>query len=127
MSQNTLQYERHGGSGHDIVEVCGSFVTAGASAPTVVRGKGFTVSAPSTGVYSITLDRAYPEMVVCVVGFGNGDATATNDEVQVGTYTAATGVLTIVTESVAATAANLTGPVVHFIAKFVKYDMQKQG
>lgn len=127
MSINTPQYERHAGHGHDLVEVCGSFVTNGSSAPTVIRGKGFTVSAPSTGVYSITIDRAYPEMVCCVTGFSNGDTTATNDEAQVGTYTASTGVLTLITESAAGTAANLTGPVVHFIAKFVKYGTQKQG
>ena len=34
----------------------GSFVVNGASAPVGISGKGFTIGAPSTGAYTITLD-----------------------------------------------------------------------
>lgn len=126
MAINTPQYERHGGAGRDLVEVCGSFVTNGASAPTVVNGSGFTVSAPSTGVYTISItDRKYPEMDCCIANLGLGSGTtATDDEVHVGIYTESTGSFVLITESDAGTAADLTGPVVHFIAKFVKYETQ---
>ncbi len=119
MSINTVKYERHAGSGQDLVELAGSFVTAGASAPATITGKGFTVSAPSTGVYSITVDRAYGGLQAAVATLGGG---AANAGVKIGAYTASTGVLTIVTEgAVRGTAANLTGPVVHFVVKFIKY------
>lgn len=122
MSQNVPQYERHAGNTQTLVEAIGSFVTAGTSAPSTITGKGFTVSAPSTGVYSITFDRAYPGMAVAVASLAGG---AANAGVKVGTYTASTGVLTIVTEGTTrGTAANLTGPVVHFIVKFVKFQGQ---
>lgn len=122
MSINTVQHERHAGSGQDLVELCGSFVTAGAAAPSTVTGKGFTVSAPSTGEYSITVDRAYGGLQAAVVSLGGG---AANAGVKVGTYTASTGVLTVVTEGATrGTAANLTGPVVHFVVKFIKYRSQ---
>jgi hypothetical protein len=124
MSINTPQYERHAGSGQDIVEVFGSFVTNGASAPTAIEGSGFTVSAPSTGVYDITLDRKYPGMIICIPHLATDDGTATNDEVHQGGYDPTTGVLQLVTESAAGTAADLTGPIVNFIAKFVKYETQ---
>ncbi len=120
MSINTVQHERHAGSGQDLVDVVGSFVTAGAAAPTVITGKGFTVSAPTAGgVYSITLDRAYGGLQAALVDLGGG---ASNAGAKVGTYTAATGILTLVTEGATrGTGAQLTGPVVHFIAKFIKY------
>jgi hypothetical protein len=124
MSINTVQHERHAGSGQDEVELSGSFVTAGAAAPTVIEGAGFTVSAPVTGVYSITVDRKYPGVKCCIPHLGTTDGSATNDEVHYGGYTAATGVFILTTESAAGTAADLTGPVVHFIIKFVKYSTQ---
>jgi hypothetical protein len=55
--------------------------------------------------------------------WGSG-TTATNDEVHAGIYTFSTSSFVLVTESAAGTAADLTGPVVHFIAKFVKYGLQ---
>lgn len=124
MSINTVQYERHAGSAQVIVEAFGSFTTNGASAPTVVGGKGFTVSAPSTGVYTITFDRKYPGMVCCLADLATADGTATNDEVHAGGYTASTGVLLLTTESAAGTAADLTGPVVNFLCKFVYFESQ---
>lgn len=38
------------------VSVVGSFKPAGSSAPTALTGGGFTVSVPSTGVYTITFN-----------------------------------------------------------------------
>ena len=39
----------------DRVYITGSFICADTAAPTVIRGDGFTVSAPVTGLYRITL------------------------------------------------------------------------
>ena len=122
MSQNAPQYERHAGSNQAEVELSGSFTTAGASAPTVIKGKGFTVSAPSTGVYTITPDRRYGDLKACAVNLGGG---AANADVRYGAFTAATGAFTVVTEGATrGTAANLTGPTVHFVVKFVKFESQ---
>jgi hypothetical protein len=119
MSSNSINYERHAANGRALVEVVGSFVTAGASAPSVIKGKGFTVSAPSTGVYTITLDRKYPGLESAVATLGGGAVAA---DVRIGTYNPATGVITIVTEGATrGTAANLTGPVVNFRLYLNKY------
>jgi hypothetical protein len=39
----------------DRVEITGSFICADTAAPTVIRGDGFTVGAPTTGLYTIAL------------------------------------------------------------------------
>lgn len=98
------------------IEYEGSFTTAGSSAPSVTKGLGFTVSAPTTGVYTVTFDRQFYDYI----GFSaviNG-ATGTNDAVYVtaidpnpGTTNAT---MTIETQSAAGTAADLTGPIVSF-------------
>ena len=43
--------------------VSGSFAPAGTSAPTTVRGKGFTVARTGVGQFTITLDKRYPELL----------------------------------------------------------------
>lgn len=104
------------------VVVAGAFTTAGASAPSVIRGEGFTVSAPSTGTYTITLEhKAYLKPIVtCSLS----DATANaNDTVRSSAESAGSGAtaasFNLITASSAGTDANLTGPVVSFIAVLV--------
>ena len=94
----------------------GKFTTAGAGAPTVTKGAGFTIAAPSTGTYTITLTDGK-----CAYAIGVGltleDATANaNDTVRWGDLDAipTAGTFTIITASSAGTDANLTGPVVCF-------------
>jgi hypothetical protein len=94
----------------------GSFVTDGANAPSVVKGKGFTVAAPGTGVYVITFDEKFYGYVAAFVGIHG--ATGTDD----GAYwtaidpapAATNATLTVETQSALGTAANLTGPIVSF-------------
>jgi hypothetical protein len=94
----------------------GSFTTAGTGAPTVVDGAGFTVSAPSTGVYTITISDGR-----CSKAIGMGldledSTTNANDTVRWGDLdaVATAGTFTIITASAAGTDADLTGPRVHF-------------
>jgi hypothetical protein len=63
MSINTPQYERHAGHGQDLVEVTGSFAVATDGTVSAVKGRGFSVARTSAGLFSITLDRIYPELV----------------------------------------------------------------
>jgi hypothetical protein len=95
MSINTVQHERHAGSGRDLVEVVGSFAIAATNGTvSAVRGDGFTVARTSDGLFSVTLDRAYPGMVNDVV---SRSGAFSDNGVQGGTYTASTGVYTILT------------------------------
>lgn len=56
----------------------GTFTTDGTAAPSLVKGVGFTVGAPSpTGVYTVTLERAYRDYYGFSVDLGNG--TTSND------------------------------------------------
>jgi hypothetical protein len=82
----------------------------------VVKGKGFTVAAPSTGVYVITFDEKFYSYFKVAVGI-NG-STGTNDGVYwtaIDPAPASTNAtLTIETQSTLGTAADLTGPIVSF-------------
>jgi len=107
--------------------VVGAFVTDGANAPSTVYGAGFTVSAPSTGVYTITSTGDY---FLGYVGFGCDlmGSTGSNDVALFSaiTTTTATGwTATIETQSAAGTAANLTGPTVSFWIEFRDTNMTK--
>lgn len=100
-----------------VVWIVGSFTTAGTSAPSVVAGSGFTVAAPSTGVYTITLtDGPHPGVYAAVCSLEDATADA-NDTVRFGDVdaVATAGTFTIITASAAGTDADLTGPVVHFM------------
>ena len=98
--------------------VSGSFTTAGASAPSTTTGAGFTVSAPSTGVYTITGRGTFPGYI----SFGANllGSTGSNDDVLFTAIAPTTNpwTATIETQSSAGTAANLTGPVVGFWIEF---------
>lgn len=96
--------------------VSGSFTTDGANAPTAVSGKGFSVGAPSTGVYTITLtDGPFPAAYAGYVHLETRTANS-NDYAELRSLAnlASAGTFTIATQSAAGTDANLTGPIVHF-------------
>lgn len=78
--------------------VAGSFEVDGTSAPVNVRGDGFSLSRTGVGVFDITFDNAYPELLSCSVSVQGDTANTLDDlEAQVGTYTASTGLLEIFT------------------------------
>lgn len=94
----------------------GSFAVNGASAPTTVNGKGFTVSAPSTGVYTITL--ADGKMAAAYSADCHLESRTTNSSKRAEIRSLAgltSGTFTVATQSAAGTDANLSGSeVVHF-------------
>jgi hypothetical protein len=92
MSINTVQHERHAGSGQDLVEVVGSFAVATDGTVSSVKGRGFTVVRTSAGLFTITLDRLYPELIC---GQSTWSGGFFDGGVQDGTYTASTGAYTV--------------------------------
>lgn len=106
----------------------GSFATANTSAPSVVKGAGFTVSAPSSGVYTITLSDGWCKYAIGVGSPGLEDSTTNaNDTVRWGDLdaVATAGTFTIITASAAGTDANLNGPVVHFAVLLFNTELTK--
>lgn len=107
----------------DRVVIAGSFICADTAAPTVVRGDGFTVSAPSTGLYTITFKNGgqtvkFAGCDAIYVGLAQATSAAAsvilegvpNTDVQ-------SGFFQVETHSTLGTEANLNTPVeVHFIA-----------
>ena len=96
--------------------VSGHFTTDGANAPTAISGKGFSVSAPTSGVYTITLaDGPFADAYDVFVHLETR-TTNSNDYAELRSLAnlATAGTFTIATQSAAGTDANLTGPIVHF-------------
>lgn len=94
----------------------GAFVVDGANAPSTILGEGFTVSAPSTGVYTVTLTDG-PVKASFADAWLSELADASTARAFIGTKTTllTAGTFTIVTQSSAGTAANLSsGQVVEF-------------
>lgn len=101
----------------DRVIMEGSFICNGASAPTTVRGDGFTIGAPATGLYTGTIsDGKYAgcdaaQAWINQASGGNDTAFiegVVDTDVQSGTFQ-------IQTQSAAGTDADLSAPVeVHF-------------
>jgi hypothetical protein len=111
-------YPFAGNKNPGVFVVQGGFVCNGGSAPTVVVGAGFTVSAPAaTGIYTITLtDGAVPDQIAIIPTISDNAANATS-VVRVGVITVATnGKFTLRTQSTNGTDANLTGQLVSFVA-----------
>lgn len=77
------------------VAIHGSFAPNGSSALVAANthGKGFSVARTGVGVYRITLDDKYPELVAAVAGVQVADATPTI--VQFGDYVAASKTLDV--------------------------------
>lgn len=99
----------------------GKFTTAGTSAPSVYTMPGMTIAAPSTGVYTITIDfgTGVAQPLAGAIGLAlsiEDSTTNANDTVRWGDVDAVTtaGTFTIITASSAGTDANLTGPVIGF-------------
>lgn len=98
--------------------IIGGFVCNGASAPTDIGPANcpkFTVSAPATGLYTITLqDGAVAGEVLGVVPFMMDPAANSTKRVLVANFTNLTvdGTMTLQTQSATGTDANLSAPVV---------------
>lgn len=97
----------------------GQFVTAGAGAPTGVKGAGFTVTKEAgAGLYTIRLDRSltdFLELRADLLGATSNSQSARvlSQNLDAGDFdTLAT--FQIETHSVEGTEANLTGPIVTF-------------
>jgi len=98
-----------------VAVISGTFDCNNTSAPSVTTGAGFTVAAPSTGVYTVTLAEKYPALISCVVSLQQ--AAGGNDDAKLTGHSVASGpTLTIETQSADGTAANLAAGYVHFIA-----------
>lgn len=104
------------------VEISGSFVCNTTSAPATTRGRGYSVGAPSTGVYTMTMtqrfDAAYSLTATLL------QPAAGNDDVKITAFDPApsaggNATVTIETQSADGTAANLdTDREVHFCFKW---------
>ncbi len=98
----------------------GSFTCNGAAAATSPKAAGYSVRRTGTGTYVVTFDRPFRALVSCNVTLQQ--ATAGNDCAFLVSSTlgsaSAGATLTIETQSVAGTAANLAAGTVHFQAIF---------
>lgn len=94
----------------------GKFTTADTAAPTTYTCPGVTISAPTAGQYTLTLAGRHMR-VLCALAKIAG-ATGSNDDVvwiEASDAVASAGTCILETQSSAGTAANLNGPVVHFL------------
>jgi hypothetical protein len=112
-----MGYQLEGAKTPGLALFAGSFETDGTGAPLNVEGAGFSVGAPSTGVYTVTLtDGPFKGVVAALCSLEDSTADA-NDTVRFGdTDTLTTGkTFTIITASAAGTDGDLDGPRVHFL------------
>lgn len=110
------------------VRITGRFTTAGSSAPTVKSTGPWSIAAPSTGVYTLTFNEIFTE--VLGVQMHLSDATGSSKRVIATSWSAGSSpntsaTLVFETQSTVGTAANLTGPVVHFDIAFRKGSLTK--
>lgn len=128
MSAGALHENLIGMLGHDLVMVAGSFELDGTNDPTNKAGFGFDVTRNAQGVFDITLDHKYRELVCFLPGVEN--ASAVGYAVEAVSYTASTGVLQVRVVNQDGTPATIAsdpdGPRVNFLAVFQKIDMFKQ-
>lgn len=91
----------------------GSFVTAGTSAPTGAKGRGYSVAYTTTGTYTITLTDTYNALLSAIVTYQNG--TATDQFVQVGSVDLSARTIVIrVWDISGGAASDVTGPTINF-------------
>ncbi len=95
----------------------GRFTTLGASAPTSFRGDGGAVSAPSTGVYTVTLDRQYSDFVYASAHLD--EAAAGSGRAMVTAVDPIAGTITIETQDSIGNPANFTGPQVYWCVEMI--------
>jgi len=104
--------------------VVGSFETDGTGAPVNTVGKGWSISTPSTGVYTVTLEKSCTSLITMATL--SDVTTNANDTVRTGTESAGSGSTAasfkIITASAAGTDANLDGPRVNFVAYLISSD-----
>lgn len=121
--RHRLNYPPGGVSVANTFFLSGRFTTAGAAAPTVKSSGPFSVSAPSTGQYTITLTEPIAEYLSLDCGLWTVTANANTVRViltpNIGT-SAVPASFILETQSAAGTAANLTGPIVTFDVTFRK-------
>jgi hypothetical protein len=113
-------------NGHVIV--AGSFAPNGSSAldATKVYGKGFSVAYTSTGLYTVTFQDLYPQLLSAVATLQL--ATDADQVVKVGTYSASAGTLVLTawdisSAAVADIAANANNRI-NFVAHFSNTSFQ---
>lgn len=90
------------------VAVAGSFQPNGTSAPTNVKGKGFTVARTNVGHYTITFEDSYSDFVNALASVRRVKATPT--KAQVGVFDASAKTLDIYTYSFAPVAGAGSAP-----------------
>jgi|DEB0MinimDraft_3_1074331.scaffolds.fasta_scaffold22585_3 hypothetical protein len=112
------------GSNPELEIVVGSFETDGTGAPVNTVGVGWSIGAPTTGVYTVTLRRSCTSLITMATLADS--TTDANDTVRTGDEDAGTGstaaTFTITTASAAGTDANLDGPRVSFVAYMISSD-----
>jgi len=107
--------------GPEQVLIVGSFVVNGTSDPDGVLGRGFSVSRSGAGEFTLTLDKAWPELVSCVVRVyedGNDVDTISYD---------GAGTLVLTNDAGAGAVDPTDGTEIHFVAVFQKRTVFKQG
>lgn len=88
--------------GVETVVVAGSFAPASTSAPTAVKGTGFTVAYTSTGKFTITFDSSYYACISFVPGISS--ATAVDMVAMAGAVSASAGTAVIYTWDISSAA-----------------------
>lgn len=126
MSQNSTEYERHAGAGQTWVECFGSFAVATDGTVSATKGRGFTAARTSAGLFTITLDRIYPELLA---GSCTWEGAFYDGGCQPVGYSTTTGVYTIRTydEDAAGVRTNVDPAVagrINFTLKLTKYETQ---
>lgn len=114
------------------VHICGNFTTAGAADPSVFSSGPFTVTHLGTGQYTVTFKEAFTEYLEGHAGLMDATASAkrcfvmSNPAPTLGSYASNTGAtITIETQSISGTKADLTGPIVAFSVYFRKGTLKK--
>lgn len=117
---------------HGTVRMSGKFTTAGAAAPTVYSTGPWTITYTATGTYLVTFAETFNELLYAVAHLSDATASTKRCFVLSASTTPTAGAspntpasFSIETQSIAGTAADLTGPVVHFDCAFRKGKLTK--
>lgn len=119
MAQSPYPVEIHG---PEQVIVAGRFTVNGTSDPDGIIGRGFSsISRSDTGEFTITLDKAWPELVSCVVHVYEDD-----NDIDTVSYDGSGSL--VITNDAGSGAVDPSDDVeVHFLAVFQKRTGFKQG
>lgn len=101
----------------NLEHVVGQFETDGDAVPINCKGGGYTIHHYGTGLYTVTLDKRYREIMpragIMQASNGNDAAFVVPSSISAGTATAGAS-FDICTQSADGTAADLDGPLVWF-------------